>query len=145
MKIRYFGQVEHTRLRLSLFEANRLLKVMSTGFDNLDCRKWLGMPPTVRTELELFSGDARSRGREAVGALLRSFDRKQEVRIFLNVRAYVNHACRADELLGINLVNAAFGQIFTAYPVNRCIKMRPGMFTGFKAVPVPGRPAIIVT
>jgi hypothetical protein len=67
MKVRYFGQVEQTQLGISLFEADRTLKVMSTGFDNLNCSRWTGMPPGVVAELELFSNDYRLRGKEALG------------------------------------------------------------------------------
>ena len=67
MKVRYFGQVEQTQLGSSLFDADRTLKVMSTGFDNLNCSRWTGMPPGIVAELELFSDDYRSRGKEALG------------------------------------------------------------------------------
>src|SRR5262249_28071343 len=67
MKVRYFGQVEQTQLGMSLFEADRTLKLMSTGFDNLNCSRWTGMPPGIVPELELLSNDYRSRGEEAFG------------------------------------------------------------------------------
>ncbi len=67
MKVRYFGQVEQTQLGISLFEADRTLKVMSTGFDNRNCSRWTGMPPGVVAELELFSNDYRSKGKAALG------------------------------------------------------------------------------
>lgn len=67
MKVRYFGQVEQTQLGMSLYEADRTLKLMSTGFDNLNCSRWTAMPPGTVPELELLSNDYRSRGEEAFG------------------------------------------------------------------------------
>ena len=67
MKVRYFGGVERSRLGAALFEADRLLKLMSTGFDNLDCSRWSQMPFGLRSELDLLSTDFQARGREALG------------------------------------------------------------------------------
>src|SRR6478752_1433928 len=76
--------------------------------------------------------------------LLHALHGEQEVGISLHVRAHVNHAGGADELPGIDLVNAVFGQIFAAYPMDGRVKMRPGMLAGLKAVPVPGGAAIVI-
>jgi hypothetical protein len=58
MRVRHFGRTENTALGTSLFEADRLMKVMSTGFDNTDCSRWAGMPASMTTELQLYSDEA---------------------------------------------------------------------------------------
>src|SRR5579864_742533 len=69
---------------------------------------------------------------------------KEEIRIFLHVSAYVNDACRPNKFLRINDVHATFREIFAADPVHRSVKVGPGMLSGLKAIPVPGRAAIVV-
>src|SRR5262249_13671602 len=76
--------------------------------------------------------------------LFYALDGEQEVRVFLNVGANVDNTGRADEFPRTYLVNTVFRQVFSAYPMNGCIKMRPCMLAGLKAVPIPGRSAVII-
>lgn len=55
MQVRYFGAVENTHLGSTLFEADRTLKMLSTGFDNNNCQRWMGRPQQISTELDLLS------------------------------------------------------------------------------------------
>jgi len=58
MQVRYLGGIEHTHVGDVLFEADRTMKVMSTGFDNQTRSKWENMPAAIQTELDLISADA---------------------------------------------------------------------------------------
>ena len=60
MQVKYFGAVENTHMGNNLFEADRTLKMFSTGFNNNDCLPWAGRPPQIRTELDLFSAEGDS-------------------------------------------------------------------------------------
>jgi hypothetical protein len=60
MKVRYIGGIERSHLGATFFEADRTLKLMSTGFDNLDCSKWPLQPKDLLTELDLIDGEMRS-------------------------------------------------------------------------------------
>jgi hypothetical protein len=55
MQVRYFGPVENTHLGHVMFEADRLLKVLSSGFDNLTCARVQLSTPSFKTKLALLS------------------------------------------------------------------------------------------
>jgi hypothetical protein len=55
MQVRYFGGIESSELGRTFFEADRTLKLMSTGFDNYTCALWPDRPRIVPTELDLIS------------------------------------------------------------------------------------------
>jgi hypothetical protein len=60
MKVRYIGGIEGSHLGLTFFEADRTLKILSTGFDNLDCSRWPLLPNDLLTQLDLIDGEMRS-------------------------------------------------------------------------------------
>lgn len=60
MQIRYFGGIEKTDLGDSFFEADRTLKLLSTGFDNYNCQLWRDRPTTIPTEMDLYSRELLS-------------------------------------------------------------------------------------
>jgi hypothetical protein len=60
MQVKYFGAVENTHMGTNMFEADRTLKMLSTGFDNNDCIRWAGRPQGVTTELDLLSAEVRA-------------------------------------------------------------------------------------
>ena len=53
MQVRYFGGIQTSALGQTFFEADRTLKLMSTGFDNYTCALWPARPRIVPTELDL--------------------------------------------------------------------------------------------
>jgi hypothetical protein len=57
MQVRYFGGIQQTALGTTFFEADRTLKLFSTGFDNFTCKVWTGRPRSVPTELDLMAAD----------------------------------------------------------------------------------------
>lgn len=59
MDVRYFGGIEQTHVGSAFFEADRTLKLLSTGFDNLNCSRFTRMPSVIRTELELMEAEVR--------------------------------------------------------------------------------------
>ena len=54
-------------------------------------------------------------------------------------------ACRTDEPPRRNRVAAVLATILSCHPVNRRVEMRAGMFPETKRVPVPRRPALVVS
>ena len=68
----------------------------------------------------------------------------QKIRISGHICAHINHTGRADKLFRINFVDAVLRQVFAPDPMNRRVKMRAGMFSGLKAVPIPGWAAIVI-
>jgi hypothetical protein len=66
MQVRYFGGIQASDLGRTFFEADRTLKLMSTGFDNYSCALWPGRPHGIPTELDLVSGE-RTNGGESRG------------------------------------------------------------------------------
>lgn len=60
MQVRYLGGIDGTHVGDVLFEADRTMKIMSTGFDNDTCEKWPAMPDVIQTELDLISLEAGS-------------------------------------------------------------------------------------
>jgi hypothetical protein len=60
MKVSYFGGIENSHVGATFFEADRTLKLLSTGFDNLDCSRWSNQPPDLLTELDLIDGEMRT-------------------------------------------------------------------------------------
>jgi hypothetical protein len=61
MTVRYFGGVQETDLGRTFFEADRTLKLMSTGFDNLTCSVWTARPRHIATELDLMGAELTQR------------------------------------------------------------------------------------
>lgn len=59
MSVRYFGGIDDTHVGVVFFHADRTLKLLSTGYDNATCAKLPGLPPGVRTELELLDAEMR--------------------------------------------------------------------------------------
>jgi hypothetical protein len=57
MQVRYFGGIERTTLGQNFFEADRTLKLLSTGFDNNNCQAWEPRPPGIPTEMDLLARD----------------------------------------------------------------------------------------
>ena len=57
MLVRYFGGIEHTHVGNTFFEADRTLKLLSTGFDNKTCAVWPDRPPQIPTEIDLMNRD----------------------------------------------------------------------------------------
>lgn len=55
MQVKYFGSVEDTHFGDTMFEADRTLKMLSTGFDNNNCASWAGGPREIETELDLLT------------------------------------------------------------------------------------------
>jgi hypothetical protein len=53
MVVRYFGGIEQTHLGGVFFEADRTLKLLSTGYDNLNCSKVSLLPTSSPSELQL--------------------------------------------------------------------------------------------
>jgi len=53
MQVRYLGNIQKTAMGETFFEADRTLKLLSTGFDNLNCASWPNFPPGLVTELDL--------------------------------------------------------------------------------------------
>jgi hypothetical protein len=53
MVVRYFGGIEQTHLGSVFFEADRTLKLLSTGYDNLNCSKVSLLPASSASELEM--------------------------------------------------------------------------------------------
>jgi hypothetical protein len=58
MTVRYFAGVEGSHFGNVLFEADRALKILATGFDNTTCRPWPLRPSTLPTELDRISTDS---------------------------------------------------------------------------------------
>jgi hypothetical protein len=63
MHVRYLGGSQATHLGTILFGADRVLKILSSGYDNLDCSAWPSLPEGFATELDLYEADLRA-GRE---------------------------------------------------------------------------------
>jgi hypothetical protein len=57
MQVRYFGGIQQTALGNTFFEADRTLKILSTGFDNLTCNVWTGRPHGFATELDFIAAE----------------------------------------------------------------------------------------
>lgn len=57
MQVRYFGGVQQTQMGNTLFEADRTLKILSTGYDNLTCGFWSSRPANIPSELDLISNE----------------------------------------------------------------------------------------
>jgi len=53
MQVRYFGGIQQTAMGNTFFEADRTLKLLSTGFDNTTCALWPERPRDIATELDL--------------------------------------------------------------------------------------------
>jgi hypothetical protein len=60
MAVRYLGGSRGTNLGNTFFEADRTLKILSSGFDNLSCSAWSSMPRDFPTELDLMEADLRA-------------------------------------------------------------------------------------
>jgi hypothetical protein len=60
MLVRYLGGSRGTHLGTTLFEADRILKILSSGYDNLSCSAWPSMPQGFATELDLIEADLRA-------------------------------------------------------------------------------------
>jgi hypothetical protein len=60
MNVRYLGGSRGTHLGETLFEADRVLKILSSGYDNRNCTVWPLMPAGFPTELDLIEADLRS-------------------------------------------------------------------------------------
>lgn len=59
MQVRYFGGIENHHMGANFFEADRTLKMLSTGYDNRNCLKWADRPTSVPTELDLMDEEIR--------------------------------------------------------------------------------------
>jgi hypothetical protein len=57
MQVRYFGGIERTAIGNTFFQADRTLKLFSTGYDNLTCKVWPERPENVPTELDLITAE----------------------------------------------------------------------------------------
>ena len=68
MQVRYFGGIESSHLGQTFFEADRTLKLMSTGFDNYSCSQWPARPREIPTELELAVSEEARQGAAHDGA-----------------------------------------------------------------------------
>jgi len=55
MIVHYFGPVENTRFGLVMFEADRLLKLLSSGYDNSTCSRVHVSAPAFKTKLALLT------------------------------------------------------------------------------------------
>jgi hypothetical protein len=53
MVVHYFGGIEQTHLGSVFFEADRTLKLLSTGYDNLNCSRVSLLPASSASELEM--------------------------------------------------------------------------------------------
>lgn len=60
MQVRYFGNIQKTDLGTTFFEADRTLKILSTGFDNLTCSPWPDRPSNIPTEIDLIDDEIAS-------------------------------------------------------------------------------------
>lgn len=60
MLVRLLGGSKGTHLGVTLFEADRILKILSSGYDNLNCSAWPSMPGGFATELDLIEADLRA-------------------------------------------------------------------------------------
>ncbi len=60
MHVRYLGGSQGTHLGTTLFEADRILKILSSGYDNFSCSVWPSMPASFATELDLIEADLRA-------------------------------------------------------------------------------------
>ena len=49
--------VQETDLGRTLFEADRMLKLMSTGFEAIDLARWMDRPANIATELDLMGAE----------------------------------------------------------------------------------------
>lgn len=61
MVVRYFGGIERTALGALFFEADRSLKLLSTGFDNRTCGRVTPGLATLPTTLDLMAAEMRQR------------------------------------------------------------------------------------
>ena len=59
--------------------------------------------------------------------------------------ANVNHAGRANQLAGWDVVQRVVDQILAGNPVDESVEVRAGMFAKLHDVPIPGRAAVVVT
>jgi hypothetical protein len=59
MLVRYFGGIERTALGAVFFEADRLLKTLSSGFDNRTCTRVALGGPAMPTTLDLMAAEVR--------------------------------------------------------------------------------------
>lgn len=62
MVVRYFGGIERTAVGAALFEADRLLKTLATGFDPRTCRRLAVWPTPLRSALELLAAEVPQAG-----------------------------------------------------------------------------------
>jgi hypothetical protein len=67
MQVRYFGGIQQTELGSTFFEADRTLKLLSTGFDNATCALWPDRPRNVPTELDLIGSEIGDGARPIAG------------------------------------------------------------------------------
>ena len=77
--------------------------------------------------------------------LLYALDRQQEVWVLGDISRHVDHTGGTNKLPRTDLVDAILGKIFAADPMDGRIKVCSRVLAGLKAVPVPGRTAIVIT
>ena len=87
----------------------------------------------------------RARRNPPVGSLpIANIVRRQEViRIDVDLRDNVDHACRSDEPTRGDRAAAVVGKILSRDPVDRRVEVRPGVLPHPDGVPVPSRTFVI--
>jgi hypothetical protein len=116
MVVTYFGGTENTRFGQVVFEADRLLKVLSTGFDNHSCAPTTSQLPGFKTKLTLL---AEAPATPQFDVWQRMWFSPKELRVWLSADGRVAHF---DELAPIRVEQEVLGSVQGAEAVEQAAK-----------------------